>query len=124
MSNFIKEIKHLGEKYAIVLDTSSSPEGLTFVTDNDEYIQAGLWNYKKGTKLPAHYHNYFERTSYRTAEVVYVVEGEVQCSVFTEEGDLIWLVQKSWQIINLIGDNVRRALPHESSAEAGESKRR
>ena len=35
MSNFIKEIKHLGEKYAIVLDTSSSPEGLTFVTDND-----------------------------------------------------------------------------------------
>ena len=105
MSNFIKEIKHLGEKYAIVLDTSSSPEGLTFVTDNDEYIQAGLWNYKKGTKLPAHYHNYFERTSYRTAEVVYVVEGEVQCSVFTEEGDLIWrdILKEGQLIIQLQG---------------------
>jgi len=105
MSNFIKEIEHLGERYAIVLDTSLSPEGLTFVTEDEDYIQAGLWKYKKGTNLSAHYHNYFERSSYRTSEVVFVVEGKIECTIFTEEGDLIWkdTLEKGQLIIQLQG---------------------
>ena len=105
MSDFVEEIVHLEERYAIVIDTSFSPEGLTFVTEDEDYIQAGLWNYKQGTKLPAHYHNYFERSSYRTSEVVYVVEGEVECSIFTEEGELIWrgTLKKGQLIIQLQG---------------------
>ena len=105
MSDFVKEIVHLEERYAIVIDTSFSPEGLTFVTEDEDYVQAGLWNYKKGTKLQAHYHNYFERKSYRTSEVVYVVEGKIECSIFTEEGELIWkdTLKKGQLIIQLQG---------------------
>mgnify|MGYP000350806546 CR=1 FL=1 len=64
MSRIFEEINYLNKRYAIVIDTSLSPKGLSFVTEDEDYIQAGLWNYEKGTKLPAHYHNYFERKSY------------------------------------------------------------
>ena len=105
MSNIFEEINYLNKRYAIVIDTSLSPKGLSFVTEDEDYIQAGLWNYEKGTKLPAHYHNYFERKSYRTSEVVYVVEGEIECIIFTEEGDFIWkgTLKKGQLIIQLQG---------------------
>ena len=105
MSSFFDEIKHLGERYAILVDTSQSPEGLSFVSEDSDFIQAGLWKYKKGQKLQAHYHNYFERTSYRTSEVVYVVEGKIESTIFTEKGDFIWkgTLNKGQLIIQLQG---------------------
>ncbi|MBB37802.1 MAG: hypothetical protein CL515_02495 [Actinobacteria bacterium] len=105
MNSFFEEIQYSGERYAIVLNTSESPEGLSFITQDSDYIQAGMWNYKKGTNLPAHYHNYFERVSYRTSEAVYVVEGKVECKIFTEEGEPIWegILNKGQLIIQLQG---------------------
>ena len=105
MSSFLEEINYLNKRYAIVIDTSLSSEGLSFVTEDEDYIQAGVWNYEKGTKLPAHYHNYFERKSHRTSETVYVVRGEIECTIFTEEGDLIWkdTLKKGQLIIQLQG---------------------
>tara|TARA_B110000263_G_scaffold239859_1_gene242485 strand:- start:755 stop:1174 length:420 start_codon:yes stop_codon:yes gene_type:complete len=105
MSSFLEEINYLNKRYAIVIDTSLPPEGLSFVTEDEDYIQAGVWNYDKGTKLPAHYHNYFERKSYRTSETVYVARGEIECTIFTEEGDLIWkgTLKKGQLIIQLQG---------------------
>ena len=105
MSSFLEEINYLNKRYAIVIDTSLPPEGLSFVSEDEDYIQAGVWNYDKGTKLPAHYHNYFERKSYRTSETVYVARGEIECTIFTEEGDLIWkgTLKKGQLIIQLQG---------------------
>ena len=105
MNNFFEEIQYSGERYAIILNTADSPEGLSFVTQNSDYIQAGLWNYKKGTALATHYHNYYERVSHRTSEVVYEIEGKVECTVFTEEGELIWkgILNKGQLIIQLQG---------------------
>ena len=34
MNNFFEEIQYSGERYAIILNTSDSPEGLSFVTQN------------------------------------------------------------------------------------------
>ena len=105
MSSFLEEINYLNKRYAIVIDTLLSPEGLSFVTEDEDYIQAGVWNYDKGTELPAHYHNYFERKSHRTSETVYVVRGEIECTIFTEEGDLIWkeTLKRGQLIIQLQG---------------------
>ena len=112
MTNFFEEIQYSGERYAIILNTLDSPEGLNFVTQNSDYIQAGLWNYKKGTELSTHYHNYYERVSHRTSEVVYVAEGKVECTVFTEEGKLIWkgVLNKGHLIIQLQGAHKYRTL--------------
>lgn len=105
MNSFIEEVQYSGERYAIVVDTSMGPDGLTFFSNNEDFIQAGLWKYKKGEKLQAHYHNYFQRVSYRTSEVVYVVEGEIESTIYTEEGDFIWkgIIKKGQLIIQLQG---------------------
>ena len=67
----------------------NSHTGLNFVTDDEKFLQLGIWNYKKGHELPAHYHNEFERKSFKTNEFVYVVSGKLKCDLFTEEGVFI-----------------------------------
>ena len=51
--------------------------GLTFVTDNSEFIQVGLWNYNSGRVLDSHIHKNYERTSSLTQECVFVVSGSM-----------------------------------------------
>ena len=75
-----KHIKHItsnGEIYASIFDISNMPEGLDFLTNDESFIQVGTWNYKKDKILDAHFHNYFDRSSYRTQEVVYVLQGKI-----------------------------------------------
>ena len=70
-----KNTKHItsnGQIYASIFDIRNIPEGLDFLTNDESFIQVGTWNYKKDKILDAHFHNYFERSSYRTQEVVYV----------------------------------------------------
>lgn len=72
--------------YASVHSFEDIEEGLNFLTDESSYIQVGTWSYEKNKLLEAHYHNYFERSSFRTQEVVIVIEGSIKCNIYTEEG--------------------------------------
>lgn len=67
----------------------NSKPGLNFVTDDDKYLQLGIWNYKKNHELPAHYHNEYKRSSMKTNEFVYVLSGKIQCDLYTENGNFI-----------------------------------
>lgn len=87
--NEIEKIYHNNELIASIVRPLESKEGLTFLTEDENYIQLGIWNYKKDTILPAHYHTEFSRESFKTNEVVYVVKGNIECNLYTENGDLI-----------------------------------
>lgn len=83
-----KNIKHItfnNEIYASIFDIRNIPEGLDFLTNDESFIQIGTWNYKKDKILDAHYHNYFERSSYITQEVVYVLQGKIKCNLYQED---------------------------------------
>ena len=67
-----KDTKHVyfeNKLFASVVDINNIPDGLSFLTNDDSYIQVGTWNYDKNKLLEAHFHNYFERSSFRTQEV-------------------------------------------------------
>ena len=49
-----KKITHKGKLYAVYFDVKQINEGLTFVSEENEFIQVGLWNYKPKKVLPAH----------------------------------------------------------------------
>jgi|TARA_Y100000389_G_scaffold201173_1_gene243209 cupin fold WbuC family metalloprotein len=87
--NEIEKIYHNNELIASIVRPLESQEGLTFLTEDENYIQLGIWNYKKDTVLPAHYHTEFSRESFKTNEVVYVVKGNIECNLYTENGELI-----------------------------------
>ena len=56
-----KQVYFEDKLYASVVDINNIPDGLSFLTNDDSYIQVGTWNYDENKSLEAHFHNYFER---------------------------------------------------------------
>ena len=64
-------------------------EGLSFFSQDEEYIQVGAWNYNKGKELLGHIHNVVDRTVKRTEEVLYIVSGKIQATLYDLQGNSI-----------------------------------
>lgn len=78
-----------GTHLATIVRPQMSKEGLSFLTNDDNFIQVGLWNYKKNKRLDTHYHNTFSREAMKTNESVYVVKGKIKCNLYFENGEFI-----------------------------------
>ena len=78
-----------GTHLATIVRPLMSKEGLSFLTNDDNFIQVGLWNYKKNKRLDTHYHNTFSRESFKTNETVYVVKGLIKCNLYLEDGQFV-----------------------------------
>tara|TARA_E500000081_G_C5814269_1_gene210580 strand:- start:93 stop:518 length:426 start_codon:yes stop_codon:yes gene_type:complete len=86
----VENITYNNQLYASYFNLENISDGLEFLTQDDSFIQVGTWNYKKGKILDAHFHNEFERKAYRTQEVVYVLKGAIECSIYTTKGKFIY----------------------------------
>lgn len=78
---------------AIIARASEWPEGLSFITKENDYLQAGFWNYKKGQILPAHIHLDFPKHSSKTQELVFVRKGRLKISIFSEKEKFLQAVE-------------------------------
>tara|TARA_B100001989_G_C24499127_1_gene443846 strand:+ start:677 stop:1075 length:399 start_codon:yes stop_codon:yes gene_type:complete len=81
----MKVYEYDNQVYCILYKDEDWIKGLNFITKDDYFIQAGSWWYDKGKKLDSHTHNEFERKSYRTQESVYIKQGSMKVSLFTED---------------------------------------
>lgn len=99
----MRKILHNNETICIVANLEDAKEGLDFLSEDNDFIQVGSWNYKKGQVLPLHYHNEFERKALRTSECVFVFKGKIECNLHTEDGEFIEtiIVSAGEFIINL-----------------------
>jgi hypothetical protein len=82
-------IEHDGELLAIIRRDSEWPEGLSFCTPDELFIQAGTWQYEAGKQLAAHRHKIHERNVTKTQEVAYVKRGRMKVNVYSDAGELI-----------------------------------
>lgn len=65
-------------------------KGLNFFSNNKDFIQVGIWgNYQKGKDLGSHMHNEFERISYRTHEMLFVISGQIEAKIYSLNKELI-----------------------------------
>ena len=78
-----------GKRLAIYLPSSSWEKGLTFLTEDEDFIQAGVWEYDKGVKLQPHIHNEVKREISRTQEVIFVKSGKLRAHIYTEDEKLV-----------------------------------
>lgn len=78
--------------------------GLTFFSQDREFLQFGTWTYEKGKELLAHAHNEVQREVLWTQEVIYVRRGSIRAHIYNldeikvheldvHEGDLIVLLR-------------------------------
>lgn len=73
-----------GEKLAIYLPSSSWEKGLSFYSEDRDFVQVGTWRYDKGTRLQPHIHNELRREISQTQEVIFVRSGRVAAYLFDD----------------------------------------
>lgn len=73
-----------GVRLATLITVADRAAGLSFFSEDDDFIQVGMWGYDAGKHLQAHIHNVVPRQIDRTQEVICVLTGRVQCTVFDE----------------------------------------
>ena len=78
-----------GVKIALKINEDDIQEGLTFFTEEDDFLQVGSWKYATGKKLLAHNHNRVKKMSGRTQELVYVLKGRMKASIYDESDCLL-----------------------------------
>lgn len=89
----MKEIFSDGKAIARHITGNDMKTGLNFYSNDEEFIQAGVWNYDKGKNLNAHIHNKVERSIDRTCEVLFVISGSIEASIYDENETLIDTLQ-------------------------------
>ena len=85
--NEIKDKKD--DTLALLMRNSAWKNGLSFLTKDEDFIQAGTWWYEEGKKLDRHYHNEVERKTYLTQECIVVLCGSVHVNVYDSKKDFV-----------------------------------
>ncbi|MFH1325753.1 MAG: hypothetical protein ABIH49_03230 [archaeon] len=91
-----------GKRFAFVIRKDSNIQGKEFLSKDEDLIQVGFMNLKKGDSIDPHFHKFYERKIERTSEVIYILEGKVKVNIYEnkkkvidtiiEKGDLIVLL--------------------------------
>jgi mannose-6-phosphate isomerase-like protein (cupin superfamily) len=74
------------EVLAIVVNASTTADGISFLTNPSDQFQVGLLGWPAGHVIDAHTHVPLDRTISRTSEVLFIRSGVVNMSLFTDEG--------------------------------------
>jgi len=83
-------VKDENLRLGILITKNDMQKGLSFYSENSDFIQVGIWGYDKGKNLLPHIHNRgMMREIDRTQEVIYVIQGMVKSFIFSEDGKLI-----------------------------------
>jgi hypothetical protein len=78
-------------------------DGLSFFSNDQDFIQVGIWGYGVGKELKPHIHNEVERKVLWTQEVLFVKKGKISASIFdTTEKKVAELLIKTGDIIILL----------------------
>jgi hypothetical protein len=78
-------------------------DGLNFFSQDEDYIQVGLWGYGAGKELKAHIHNEVKREVHWTQEVLFVRSGKLRANIFdTSENKVAELEVNAGDVIILL----------------------
>lgn len=85
----LKKITYRGKLYAVYCNLNETKDGLSFISEDKDFIQVGLWKYDAKKILPAHFHHEYIREATRTCESIYVIKGKIKCNLYTKSGKYI-----------------------------------
>jgi len=64
-------------------------KNLSFFSNEEEFVQAGSWNYSEGKELKAHSHNKVMRSISHTQEVIFIKSGSLVAYIYDNENNLV-----------------------------------
>jgi hypothetical protein len=78
-------------------------DGLNFHSQDNDFIQVGIWGYSAGKELRAHIHKEVKREVLWTQEVLFIRSGQLQANIFnTQEQKVAELIVNAGDIIILL----------------------
>jgi hypothetical protein len=85
-----EEIKVGDRLYGFIYQTKWE-KGSTWLSNDEDNIQVGLFHYDKEKHLKKHRHIIYERIGTRTCETMYVVEGSLTLHIFDDDKKEIFI---------------------------------
>jgi hypothetical protein len=78
-------------------------DGLNFFSQDEDFIQVGIWGYDEGKELKAHIHNEVKREVLWTQEVLFVRCGKLRANIYdTNENKVAELEVNAGDVIILL----------------------
>lgn len=81
-----ERIEKDGVLIAQIITGDDWTEGLSFFTEDKDFLQVATWKYRSGKHLKAHSHKISQRQVARTNEMLFVRQGKIK-AVFYDEQD-------------------------------------
>ena len=69
----------------VIFNNQELQEGHNFFTEPNSFIQLGIWNFSRGTRLQRHIHKFNSRTITRTCEVIVVTCGSIEAELYDDK---------------------------------------
>ncbi len=85
----IEKIEWEDKVFALILRQNYEPEGVDFVTPQDNPLQLGILKHQRGTKIKPHTHKSFPKTINQVQEVLHIEYGKVQVEFYESAGKKI-----------------------------------
>jgi hypothetical protein len=82
----IEKIERGSKVFALILRGNYEPEGVNFVTSEDNPLQLGILKHRQGSKIKPHIHKSFPRTINEVQEVLHIVYGQVEVEFYGNAG--------------------------------------
>lgn len=78
-------------------------DGLSFFSQDPEYMQVGVWKYSANKELKAHKHNEVSREILWTQEVIFVKSGKIRADIYdSKKSKVAEIMMGSGDIIILL----------------------
>ncbi len=84
----IEKIEWEGKIFALILRGYYEPEGVNFITSEDNALQLGILKHHQGVKIKPHVHKSLPKTINEVQEVLHIEYGKVEAE-FYESGKKI-----------------------------------
>jgi hypothetical protein len=85
----MRTVLHNNTTIARHITAADIADGLSFFSNDNEFIQIGSWKYPRGKELAAHIHNEVERKVTRTCETLVVLSGAVEATIYTLDEEFV-----------------------------------
>lgn len=86
----IEKVENSKKLIALIFRNNIKVDGVKFLTDEKNPFQIGIHSRKKGVKLSPHVHRLDKPLTIKSIqEILYVVDGKIRVTLFTEKGKKI-----------------------------------
>tara|TARA_B100001971_G_C18131306_1_gene504965 strand:+ start:488 stop:895 length:408 start_codon:yes stop_codon:yes gene_type:complete len=100
----VETIEKDGERFAFIIRGNSKIQGKEFPSKDEDLIQVGFMDLKKGETIAPHFHKFYERKIERTSEAIYILKGKIKVNIYKDKNKLMdTIIEKGDLIVLLSG---------------------